>query len=234
MRVRTLLGALAAAMLFLPAAGGASDKLNLRLDFGGYGPRHEAFSAKRMIRGASVVDSAGHEVGAVRDLLVRGDGGIESLVIRGGGFLGIGRTEFGYPWAKAMIARPDLVKLPFDTGRIASYKDRFGDMREDGVPPGLHRLGDFMGRHLYVEAGEVRFGSIEDAMIDTGGRVLGLVIDPMPQVASSSALHAIPFRIDPAAGYRLEGDRYIVPDGATALVRLDRFRSLLKEKAAAD
>ncbi len=232
MRKGVLLTALAAALLALPPAAPASDSLNLRLDFGGYRQQHEFFSAKRMIGGARVVDSVANDVGQVRDLLVADDGRIDSLVIEGGGVLGIGRTLFPYPWDKAMVARPDLVKLPFDTGRIASYRDRFGDVRNQQPPHGRHRLGDFMGRSVYVHGGMERFGTVADAMIDIEGRVMGLVISPVPGVAATTALYAVPFRIEPSAGYSLRGERYILPHGLEPIRRLDQYRAALKATGA--
>jgi hypothetical protein len=177
------------------------------------------------------VGSRDGDLGAVRNILIGRDGGIEALIVEGAGSATISEFVYRVPWAKVEKSElPGRVSaaVPGDSVR------RLGLFpKEDAtILPNEFPVTEVIGDYARLQAGRA-YGYVSDVVFSADGRRLAVLVTRDATVGGGT--HAFGFpgetgRWNPAAGYY--GLPYVTAQQASAAaVRVDpkRFSDRPKE-----
>lgn len=127
------------------------------------------------------------QIGTVADVVLENTT-MRGVMIRTGGFLGIGEGEYFVPWEQARLTddRQSLLVPPPPEGAAADSV---------AMPEGTYRAVELLGDELYLDpVWEPRYGFIADFLFDDTGTLTGVVIDPATRFALGNTF-VVPFEL---------------------------------------
>jgi sporulation protein YlmC with PRC-barrel domain len=179
------------------------------------------------VLGHKAVTTSGQELGTVRNLLVGSDGGLEALVLQGGGVSNAKEFIFRVPWQTVDATRlPDHVIITVSDGGRPEYGIFPGARGIPDVPnefPVTHVIGDY----ARLQAGQ-GYGYVSDVAFTRRGDMLAVLVTR--DATAGGGIYAFGFprspvpRWDPSTGYY--GLPYVTArqaDEAAVRVQSSRF-----------
>jgi sporulation protein YlmC with PRC-barrel domain len=160
------------------------------------------------VLGKEVVSRSDQKLGTVRNLLVGRDGGLEAMVVEGGGVTDLRPFMFRIPWQKVQAAKlPDRIVVDVANGARPEY-GIFGG--QPGVPespnefPVTHIIGDY----ARLQAGQ-GYGYASDVVFDRQGEILAVLITR--DAAGGGGTRAFGFPSSPAPQWDPGASYYGLP-----------------------
>jgi sporulation protein YlmC with PRC-barrel domain len=158
----------------MAAATGPTDPIDL--DAWTYDALSDGFSADAMIGGATVFDQNDQAIGGVKDFIVGPHGKIQKVVIEAGGFLGLGATDFAYPWNKTKIKGVNDLRVEFDKSKIADYS-QFKKGRGKPAAGADWRMTQLLNDNVEFKDG-TPYGKVSDVIFERSGKLDAVIVYP--------------------------------------------------------